>query len=78
MHAASIYNLQSETGDPPEGWESEGQTGNPPVGWESEGQIINRTETGPKDSVFDVKQEKPACRQTLLGKQNFNDANPHW
>jgi hypothetical protein len=33
-----------ETGNPPEGWESEGQTGNPPEGWESEGQTGNPPE----------------------------------
>ena len=41
MNSCSL-NLQSETGNPPEGWESEGQ-------------ITNHTETGPEDQVFDFE-----------------------
>jgi hypothetical protein len=44
FHNLKFSNPQSETGNPPEGWESHEQTGNPPEGWESEGQTGNPPE----------------------------------
>jgi hypothetical protein len=71
--STQISNLYSETGNPPEGHESEGQTGNPPEGreseeqtgnppegWESEGRIPNYTQTALKHQVFYVELNQRA------------------
>jgi len=66
-----FYILNIETGDPPQGGESEGQIGNPPEGWESAGQYRTRNFEQQKffkeiRQCFSLRYSAVPCSAVLL------------